>query len=128
MFLPDRLLLAIAGIFGLVGVGLAAAASHITGPGQIDVAANIMLFHAPALIGITLVARLNVAMECATRISGWLIAFGVALFAADLCRRGFYGEHLFPMAAPAGGVLVMLGWGVFALTALIFFKQPQSFH
>lgn len=128
MFLTDRLLLAIAGLFGLFGVGLAAVASHITGPGQIDVAANIMLFHAPALIGIVLVARLNVAMECATRISGWLIALGVSLFAADLCRRGFYGEHLFPMAAPIGGTILMLDWGVFALTTFLFFKPPQSFQ
>jgi len=124
MLLQDRFLLAIAGLFGLFGVGLAAAASHITGPGQIDVAANIMLFHAPALIGLALVAHLRIAPEIAVRISGWLVALGVGLFAADLCRRGFFSEHLFPMAAPIGGTILMIGWGVFALVAL-FFYRPQ---
>lgn len=125
MLLQDRFLLAIAGLFGLFGVGLAAAASHITGPGQIDVAANIMLFHAPALIGLALVARFRIALELAVRISGWLIALGVGLFAADLCRRGFFSEHLFPMAAPIGGTMIMIGWGAFALTTLFSFKPSQ---
>ena len=49
---------------------------------------------------------------------GQLIVAGVALFAADLSRRGFAGEALFPRAAPIGGFGMLGGWLVLAVSAL----------
>jgi uncharacterized membrane protein YgdD (TMEM256/DUF423 family) len=48
-----------------------------------------------------------------------VILVGVALFAGDLGMRVWRGAALFPMAAPAGGILLMIGWAAVALSALI---------
>jgi uncharacterized membrane protein YgdD (TMEM256/DUF423 family) len=44
---------------------------------------------------------------------------GLALFSGDLSLRAMHGIPLFPMAAPAGGLLLMAGWLLAALVALI---------
>ena len=43
----------------------------------------------------------------------------MVLFAGDLSMRVWRGAALFPMAAPAGGILLMIGWAAIALSALI---------
>ncbi len=42
---------------------------------------------------------------------------GAALFAGDLSLRQFAGHSLFPMAAPTGGTLLIIGWLVLAIAA-----------
>jgi uncharacterized membrane protein YgdD (TMEM256/DUF423 family) len=44
---------------------------------------------------------------------------GLTLFCGDLIRRTYAGAALFPMAAPAGGILLMAGWALVALAALL---------
>jgi Uncharacterized small membrane protein len=123
--MQDRLLLLLGGLFGVIGVVLASVAAHITGPGQVDVAANIMLFHAPALIAIALVAHAGIGCPKAIRLSGWMVMLGVALFSGDLCMRAFLYERLFPMAAPTGGTILILGWLLFSLMVLMGNKKQS---
>jgi uncharacterized membrane protein YgdD (TMEM256/DUF423 family) len=40
------------------------------------------------------------------------------LFAGDLALRAFVGHHLFPMAAPSGGVVLIVSWLTLAGAAL----------
>jgi uncharacterized membrane protein YgdD (TMEM256/DUF423 family) len=40
-------------------------------------------------------------------------------FAGDLSMRALKSTALFPMAAPAGGIGLMVGWGLLAVSALI---------
>jgi uncharacterized membrane protein YgdD (TMEM256/DUF423 family) len=40
-----------------------------------------------------------------------------ALFSGDLTLRQFAGHGLFPMAAPAGGTLLIVSWLALALAA-----------
>jgi uncharacterized membrane protein YgdD (TMEM256/DUF423 family) len=47
------------------------------------------------------------------------LAFGAALFAADVAARAYLGHRLFPMAAPAGGIVMIAGWLLVALAALL---------
>jgi uncharacterized membrane protein YgdD (TMEM256/DUF423 family) len=55
--------------------------------------------------------------------SALLLSVGTALFAADLTARHFLGHGLFPMSAPTGGVLMVLGW--LAVSAGAFFKRAE---
>jgi len=44
---------------------------------------------------------------------------GGALFADDVSMRAFAGQRLFPMAAPTGGTLLILGWLVLTAAAVV---------
>lgn len=114
----DRTVLAIAALFGATGTALLAAGSHAAG-GLATTAGQMLLWHAPAIIAISLArdsGRLHRSTATLALIS--LIA-GVGLFALDLTARAFLGwPRLFPMAAPIGGSLTILGWLVLALAAL----------
>ena len=97
------------------GPPLSAAAAHIDG-NVLRPAASFLLVHAPALLaaglwGATLPGRkvLNAG--------ALLLVFGVALFSGDLVMRAYLGHRLFPMAAPAGGLLTIAGWLVVAASA-----------
>jgi len=116
---PDRTLLFTAGLLGAAGVALSAAAAH-AGGGNIATAANFLLFHAPAFLGLGLFGR---ASGQVMRAGGWILLAGVLMFSGDLLARHYLGTRLFPMAAPAGGSLMILGWLVVAASA---FARPQN--
>ncbi|MEZ5781126.1 MAG: DUF423 domain-containing protein [Rhizobiaceae bacterium] len=106
-------LVLIAGIFGAAGVGLAALAAH-AGGADLNPAALMLLVHAPALLALGL-APASKTM----RTGGFVLAAGVLLFAGDLAARHFLGHKLFPMAAPTGGIAMMIGWLIVGLSALV---------
>ena len=114
MITPNRPLLAAAGLCGALGAGIAAAASHRADP-NLAVAGNFLLFHAPALIGLSLLAGNRIAS-----IAGWVLVIALILFAGDLASLSQLGHGLFPLAAPLGGMALIIGWllviaaGVFA--------------
>jgi uncharacterized membrane protein YgdD (TMEM256/DUF423 family) len=113
------LLLVLSGVFGACGVGLAAAAAHVAGASNLLApASSIALAHAPAVLVLYLAHE---KVKTAT-LSGLIIALGTLLFCADLVVKQFTGDSLFPMAAPTGGVLMMIGWLLLALGAV--FKKP----
>jgi uncharacterized membrane protein YgdD (TMEM256/DUF423 family) len=114
----ETALLIFAGLMGAAGVGLAAASAHGTPGAGLDSAGYLLLFHAAALLGGT--ALLHQAMLSRTvgliALGGFVI--GGALFAGDVAARAFIGARLFPMAAPAGGMILIASWLVVALAAL----------
>lgn len=108
-----RVTIFLAGLMGLFGVASAAAASHGADPRLLGGASAMCLAHAPALIGLY-------AAWPNLRTAGWaalLISVGTTVFAADLTLRHFASHGLFPMLAPIGGSLMMLGWLVIAAGA-----------
>jgi uncharacterized membrane protein YgdD (TMEM256/DUF423 family) len=107
----DRVLVGFGGLFGALGVALSAAAAHRGGV-NLGTAASMLLAHAPALLAIGLLGANRVA-----RIGAGILLVGVVLFAGDLLAREFLGDRLFPYAAPAGGMLMIGGWAVVALSA-----------
>ncbi|CAN7289481.1 DUF423 domain-containing protein [Pararhizobium sp. LjRoot235] len=113
-------ILFIAGLMGLFGVVAAAAASHGADPRLLGVASAMCLAHAPALVA--LYAAWPMMRTAA--LAALLLSAGTALFAADLTVRHFLGHGLFPMSAPAGGALMMLGW--LAIAAGAFFKRADT--
>lgn len=105
----------VAGLMGVAGVAAAAAASHGADPRLLGGASAMCLAHAPALIALTAAwDRLRLVSA-----SALLLALGTALFAGDLTTRHFAGHGLFPMSAPTGGVLMMMGWLTLAVGALL---------
>ncbi len=103
----------VAGLFGAAGVGAAAAAAHIVGDASLHTAADFLLFHAAALIGLVAAARGR--PHAGLLAAGTLIALGTTLFSGDLALRVLAGLRLVPMAAPTGGVLLIAGWLVLAV-------------
>ncbi|MBZ6076549.1 DUF423 domain-containing protein [Microvirga puerhi] len=110
MTVPDRLLLVAAGLAGCLGVALSAAAAHVTGGGNLLTAAQFLLFHAPALLALSALGAGGLLHPRLARLSGVVLLLGLVLFCGDLSRRTLSGLPLVPMAAPTGGVLLMIGW------------------
>jgi uncharacterized membrane protein YgdD (TMEM256/DUF423 family) len=105
----------IAGLMGLAGIASAAAASHGADPRLLGGASAMCLAHAPALLALTAAwEKLRFAAVAAL-----LLMLGTTLFAADLVLRHFVGQGLFPMSAPTGGTLMMLGWLTVSAGALL---------
>jgi uncharacterized membrane protein YgdD (TMEM256/DUF423 family) len=98
---------ACAGLFGACGVAAAAGAAHLAGGDRLNSVALILLAHAAALLGLTMRARDGSRLWLA---SAAVIALGAALFSADVALLTLRGARLFPMAAPTGGTLLILGW------------------
>jgi uncharacterized membrane protein YgdD (TMEM256/DUF423 family) len=110
-------LVALAGLTGAGGVILSAANAHLWPDIQVQRAANLMLFHAVAALALCSLALL------APRRGGWFVSAAAALlsgsliFACDMTLRAAHGARLFPMAAPLGGSLLILGWIIVTISA-----------
>jgi uncharacterized membrane protein YgdD (TMEM256/DUF423 family) len=117
--LPDRLLLALGALAGLLGVIASAAAAHGGGTDSLKTAAQFLLFHAPVLIGLVALVATGAVHRGLTRLAGAAILIGLALFCGDLALRALLATPLFPMAAPAGGLVLMLGWLLVGATAFV---------
>lgn len=115
----DRLILALAALAGGLGVAASAAAAHGAGTDSLKTAAQFLLFHAPAILGLVALGGAGLTHRLATRIAAGLLLVGLVLFSGDLSLRALAGQPLFPMAAPAGGTALMLGWLVAAAAMLI---------
>ena len=118
MNLGVRILIVLAALSGLLGVGLSAAAAHVTG-GQLATAAQFLLFHAPALLALVALTAAGLLQPGLAQAAGYLLVLGLILFCGDLSRRAFSGAALFPRAAPTGGILLMLGWLMVGSSALL---------
>jgi uncharacterized membrane protein YgdD (TMEM256/DUF423 family) len=119
MSLSDRLLILLAGLAGLSGVALSAAAAHASGGANLETAARFLLIHAAALLAIEALIGIGFVHPAAARLAALALVLGLALFAGDLVLRGLKGTALFPMAAPSGGILLMIGWALVAVAALL---------
>ncbi len=101
--------LMIAGLFGALGVGLWAYATHAGQPSA-AIAAQMLLLHAGALVALTAARKLELLQGRAAVVLISVLAFGVVLFSGDLAMRALAGQKLFPMASPIGGMLMIASW------------------
>jgi uncharacterized membrane protein YgdD (TMEM256/DUF423 family) len=116
--LAARGLIILAALSGVLGVGLSAAAAHIMG-GSLATAAQFLLFHAPALLALAALVAVGAIHPLLGPIAGYVLVLGLVLFCGDLSRRAFAEVPLFPRAAPLGGILLMIGWVLVAVAALV---------
>lgn len=115
--MSPRLPLLLAALYGAAGVALMAAGSHSAGGAFAGTAGQMLLFHGSAVIAAVLAQRAGLLAPTLGRIAIWVLLAGPAIFAADLAMRGFGFNRLFPMAAPTGGSLTILGWLLLAVAA-----------
>jgi uncharacterized membrane protein YgdD (TMEM256/DUF423 family) len=109
------LILFVSGLMGASGVALAAAASHGGDTHLLGAASTMCLAHAPVLLGLYLADR---HFRTATP-AALVLGVGTILFAADLLSRHYLVDRVFPFAAPAGGMLMILGWVLVAAGAIL---------
>jgi uncharacterized membrane protein YgdD (TMEM256/DUF423 family) len=115
-FFP-RLALFLAGIIGAFGVGFSALAAHGGDTRLYGAAALVCLTQAPALVALSIGWR----MIRTAFVASLLIAIGCVLFAGDVSVLARFGHGMFPMAAPTGGTMMILGWLAVAVGA--FFRR-----
>jgi uncharacterized membrane protein YgdD (TMEM256/DUF423 family) len=115
-----------AGLTGAGGLILAAADAHLVPDTRLHTAASLMLLHAVAAIALTSLA-LAVPQRGIWFVSaaGMLLS-GSVIFGCDLTLRALLATRLFPMAAPLGGSLLILGWIIIALAAVVILRPSHS--
>lgn len=114
----DRALIVLGGLSGALGVALSAMAAHLTGGGNLETAARFLLLHAPALIGIGALSGAGLVPRGLARSAGGLMALGLVFFCGDLAVRAIWAIAPFRLAAPIGGVALILAWLAVVLAGL----------
>jgi uncharacterized membrane protein YgdD (TMEM256/DUF423 family) len=112
-----RILVILAGIMGADGVILAALSAHRGHDTQLEAASSMLLFHAPAVLAVVALAERGIIHVKGGLAAAFGFVVAVSLFAGDLSLRHYAGHGLFPLAAPAGGTLLIASWLVLALAA-----------
>jgi uncharacterized membrane protein YgdD (TMEM256/DUF423 family) len=113
-------------IFALLGVVLAALASHTLAPRllsedlrRVFIAAAFLMLHGVALIQFAILLRQTRALL--VTLAGFAVALGTVAFSGALVGRALYQWSSAP--APIGGALLMAGW---ALIAVFFAFQRRA--
>jgi uncharacterized membrane protein YgdD (TMEM256/DUF423 family) len=110
-------LIAYAGLAGAAGVALAAAGAHGTALSALTPPAYFLIMHAAAATAIAVIAT-RAAHPVGFLLAALILLIGVSLFSGDIAARTFLGHRLFPMAAPTGGSIMILGWLVLSAAGL----------
>ena len=112
-----RILIVLAAVMGADGIMLAAASAHQPDATRLASASSMLLFHALAVLAAVALAERGVIHIRIGIAAAWGFVIASALFAGDLTMRQYAGHGLFPMAAPAGGTLLIVSWLALALAA-----------
>jgi len=113
-----RILIALAGLMGAAGVALAAASAHQPDATRLAAASSMLLFHAIAVLTAVLLVERRIIHERIGLAAAVGFVAAAGLFAGDLTLRQYAGHGLFPMAAPTGGMLLIVSWLILAAAAL----------
>jgi uncharacterized membrane protein YgdD (TMEM256/DUF423 family) len=113
-----RVLVMLAGAMGAAGIALAAASAHQPDATRLASASSMLLFHASAVLATVLLAERSIIHMRLGFVAAFGFVIAAALFAGDLTLRQYAGHGLFPMAAPTGGTLLILGWLMLAVAAI----------
>jgi uncharacterized membrane protein YgdD (TMEM256/DUF423 family) len=115
----EQALVILAGLMGAAGIGLAAASAHGSPGAGLDSAGYLLLFHAAAVLGGAALVRAGLLHRPLGLIALFAFVFGATLFACDIAARAYIGSRLFAMAAPAGGTIMIAGWLMLTIAAVI---------
>ena len=104
----SMVLAALAGLYGAMGVVLAALGAHAGAGPNVTTAADFLLFHAAALVGAC--ACVDARGGRAVLLAASLWALGAFLFSGELALHALAGVSPIPLAAPTGGLVLIAGW------------------
>lgn len=114
-----RSLLFLAGLMGAAGVAAAAAAAHVGGGANLETAAHFLLLHAAAAAALVAVAMRAGRGRGALLTGVTLLVLGALLFSGDLAMRALMEVKLLGGSAPFGGTLMIAGWLIAGVSALV---------
>jgi uncharacterized membrane protein YgdD (TMEM256/DUF423 family) len=114
---------ALAGAHGAFSIAAAAYGRHDLVDAYprdvVSIAANLQLAHAVALLGVAGLAEITCSRWIsAAGLAVGCFALGIILFSGTLYALGLSGVLLLEGAAPAGGLLLIVGWLVIAFIGL----------
>ncbi|MGL4242380.1 MAG: DUF423 domain-containing protein, partial [Beijerinckiaceae bacterium] len=92
----SRIHILLAALMGAAGVALWAAAAHRGGPSAVT-AAQMLLVHAAAVLGLTACRKQGLTADRLTSVAASALILGAILFSSDIPARAFLGAGLFPM-------------------------------
>jgi uncharacterized membrane protein YgdD (TMEM256/DUF423 family) len=116
--MTPTIFIVLAGLMGASGIALAAAGAHAAPGAGLDSAASMLLFHAAAVVGAVALARQGALIRPLLLVALVAWVLGGVLFSGDIALRAFAGHRLFAMAAPSGGVILIIGWLALAAAGL----------
>jgi uncharacterized membrane protein YgdD (TMEM256/DUF423 family) len=116
--MTPAIFIVLAGLMGAIGIALAAAGAHAAPGAGLDGAASMLLFHAAAVVGAVALARQGALIRPLLLVALVAWVLGGVLFSGDIAMRAFVGHRLFAMAAPSGGVILIIGWLALAAAGL----------
>jgi uncharacterized membrane protein YgdD (TMEM256/DUF423 family) len=114
----SRIHILFAALMGAAGVALWAMAAHRAGGESLVTSAQFLLIHACAVLGLTACRKLGLVHDRIASVASAVLILGTLLFSGDIAARVLAGGRLFPMAAPVGGSLLILGWLVAGVSAV----------
>jgi uncharacterized membrane protein YgdD (TMEM256/DUF423 family) len=120
----SRIHILFAAFMGAVGVAFWAMAAHRAGGESLVTSAQFLLIHACAVLGLTACRKQALIHDRIASIASAGLILGTVLFSGDIALRVLAGGRLFPMAAPVGGSLLILGWLVAGVSAV--WRRPQG--
>ena len=121
---PMQWLLCLAGLTGAAGIALTAAAAHMPASLRLDTAGYLLLLHAAATVATCAAAERGLLWRPLAIMAASSFIAGSALFATDLALRAFAQVRLFPLAAPTGGMILIVGWLAIAPAAVVALSRP----
>jgi uncharacterized membrane protein YgdD (TMEM256/DUF423 family) len=108
-----------AGLAGGIGIVLSGIAAHGSADPMLASGAQFLVLQAIAALAIAALAAALPPRRDIFLFSAALVLGGAFLFCSDLGARALLGSRLFPMAAPIGGGLTILGWATLTIAALL---------
>ena len=119
-----HLLIATGAILAFAGVLARSLSAHallqlLEGRGKLDnfnLAADYLLFHGLALIGVAILCHLF--PEGKYQRAGWAFILGSILFQGTVLTKSFISIQPFGFLTPLGGFILMVGWGLLFIAAL----------
>ena len=117
--MSSTILIALAGLMGTAGVVLLAASAHAAPGAGLDSAGQMLLFHAAAVVATAAALHQGLVFRPLALAAAIGLIVGATLFSGDIAMRALAGHRLFPMAAPAGGVILIASWLALCAAALV---------
>jgi uncharacterized membrane protein YgdD (TMEM256/DUF423 family) len=114
----SRIHILLAALMGASGVALWAMAAHRAGGESLVTSAQFLLIHACAVLGLTACRKQGLIHDQIAGLASAMLILGAVLFSGDIAARVLAGGRLFPMAAPFGGSLLILGWLAVGVSAV----------
>ncbi|HEY9825356.1 MAG TPA: DUF423 domain-containing protein [Stenomitos sp.] len=121
----EKVFLSIAALLGALSIAIGAFAAHglrhtldAHALGLIETATRYQMYHALALLGVGILAKIQQPVPWPLTLAGLAFIFGMLGFSGSLYALSASGPPVLGLVTPIGGVFLLVGWIALALSAL----------